>query len=828
MHAHMKKFLLAIISLSSALSLIFPANAFGLSGTSMYREADFFGVNAENRNGSDAFNPKLEQWFQMIAAMGAREVRINFSWDNIQPDFRGQPYNWTGMDNMVLMAKRYDLRVEAVLVGAPRWAVDPDTYDADRANYREYPPWDNATDQYAPQLFADFVRAAVNRYKPHGGLSVEELWPATDDWGVTDWQIGNEFNVNPGLPGIGWGGTISQYVSLLGLSYNAVHAECGVYPACNVISGGVADRIEAADLPGENPYLWDAVSRFYNALPNRSSAGHFDTLDVRTYEWFMFSRYGAYPDTIRSYEFPDERWYADRLSRVIGVMSAYGDAGKKIWLGETGYIGYDGCVNSDPYGLGCLSEDGQAASLIAAYKASAAYPQVEKVFWWQAYETPYTGNLDLIRSNLTEKKAYHAYKILTGNNDYAYYVPWYDSTPSFAGDWLVAGNPGGTPISYHIFAGRNYLGVGTIGPNSTAPITFPNLMTGPVEIVPDQPLVFSQRALYSSSFNEISSVKDIDLDSKYYFTWYDGAGFANWVLVANPNTVSPVYYEIWIGGALRSSGSIPPGGTVTPQYPGLMTGPVIVQAWSDASKNAPVKVIASQRVLNGGSSFNEVSGIPATKLSDRYVWTWYDNLYADNWVLVANPNSSPAYFEIKIAGAVRYGSTLAPGEMRTPVFGGLIGGPVEVQAWTGASKTAPAQVVASQRVIWSKQYRQSFEELSGSPVSSLTPDNYWPWYDQASAGSRNWVLVANPNAYPVYYEINVGGAVRSSGMLNPGQNVTPALPGVMGGPVEVHAWINNSKSAPAQIYSSQRVLWNSSPADANSGFFNETMGSGLW
>ncbi|RJQ44012.1 MAG: hypothetical protein C4534_07190 [Gaiellales bacterium] len=89
------------------------------------------------------------------------------------------------------------------------------------------------------------------------------------------------------------------------------------------------------------------------------------------------------------------------------------------------------------------------------------------------------------------------------------------------------------------------------------------------------------------------------------------------------------------------------------------------------------------------------------------------------------------------------------------------------------------------------------------------------------------MLVSNPNEDPIYVEIRVKGQQRWQGTIEPLYNVTPTFPGVMGGPVEVRAWISETdpqsgqqkKLEPALVFASQRVLWN--------GYFNEIVGKGL-
>jgi hypothetical protein len=295
-------------------------------------------------------------------------------------------------------------------------------------------------------------------------------------------------------------------------------------------------------------------------------------------------------------------------------------------------------------------------------------------------------------------------------------------------------------------------------------------------------------------------------------------GYKNWVLISNINDYQ-INYEVRIAGVSRETGTIAAGGRVTPWFPGVIGGPVEVDAWNDFGD--PVYIMASQRVLsNGDTAFNEQPGIPVTKLASDYVWTWYDMASpgARNWVLVANPPGAPTpiYYEVWIAGTkVNDGGPIAPGGNETPTFPGTIGGPVEVKTFSDAAHTVAANSIASQRIIWGP----SFGEVSGQDASTLRSGYSWTWYDMASPGARNWVLVANPPdaTGPIYYEILIGGSmVKSGGPIPPGGNEAPVFPGTIGGPVEVSTYSDPARSVSALSIVSQRVLWN--------GYFNEVWG----
>ncbi|MHB0867816.1 MAG: LVIVD repeat-containing protein [Thermoleophilia bacterium] len=319
-----------------------------------------------------------------------------------------------------------------------------------------------------------------------------------------------------------------------------------------------------------------------------------------------------------------------------------------------------------------------------------------------------------------------------------------------------------------------------------------------------------------------------------YFPWYDNVAAANWVLMADPYTDgasgTDLFFDLSIGGTPRTLAPLPDkaegqaaqGDTISARYAGLMAGPVDVGYRSAKTSRSDPQAVISQRILWAGNSLEEVPAITATRLSDHFYWTWYDQQSPGytNWVLVANPDTDPVYYEITIAGenpGPGSSGTIAPGGNVAPTFPGKMGGPVEVRAWTNATKTAPARVMASQRVL--SNYGLAFNEEPGLPAEELASSHLWTWYDQQSPGARDWVLIANPNNFPVYYEIIIAGedpGPGSSGMIAPGENVTPDFPGRMGGPVQVQTWTGSDKNTQAAVIASQRVIWGPS--------FDETAG----
>jgi len=436
-----------------------------------------------------------------------------------------------------------------------------------------------------------------------------------------------------------------------------------------------------------------------------------------------------------------------------------------------------------------------------------------------------------------------------------YYWTWYDNAGGR--NWVLMANPedGAGALTFDvnvrgICPDLTTFGTGPqVSPGQVSRPSFPWLTGGPVVATSTTggAGVVSQRVIWGShSIEEVPGIDSSRLSSHYYWPWYDmkTPGFKDWVLVANPGdedlAVSVSFRNASDGALVEGVYALGPGASVTPQFPGRMGGPVEVKAWvygrswDDPAHRRPV--IASQRMLlDGNRSFNEMPGIPEGELSDHYFWTWYDESAPGlkDWVLIANPSStetvtaSVSFTDRADGQAVTSVFDVAPGASATPRFPGKMGGPVEVKAWVrgeGRSWEDPADrrpVIATQRSLWGGY---SFDEMAGTASTALADEYHWTWYDMQSDGMKNWVLVSNTNAFPIYYEISLAGVDTSAwpgarGTLPAGTNANVVFGGRMGGPVAVRAWTDGGKGTPAAVLASQRVLY--------TGYFNEVTGTVL-
>lgn len=440
------------------------------------------------------------------------------------------------------------------------------------------------------------------------------------------------------------------------------------------------------------------------------------------------------------------------------------------------------------------------------------------------------------------------------NSFNSYYFPWYDSV--WGKTWALMANSQANPdsTSYLLDLGTidafnnpvieplttDYLHTASGWP--TVHNIYMGKMGGPLRVNASNnlPLV-SERSLFGNSFEEVWAVPYDELDSHYWWPVYDSStpGMKNWILAANPwENQEDITVRIRINrpdSDLTETHTLAPGETWTPIYTGVFGKPVEMTAWSaSGSEFNPAdarKVIASQRVLWNGA-FNEMMGIPASRLSSLYLWTWYDDDSpgADNWIVVGNPSATEQVFVSAIVFdpndpeqplILNEQLTLMPEEVAAIRKPGM-GGPVAVVSCADLNNCSNTgrDIFTSQRVL----FGPSFGELAGTRLEDLDfGTKSWTWYDQQSPGSTNWILLTNVDNQHIYAEIRVAGNLQWMGGVGVLSNVTPTLNGIIGGPVEARAWLwetneygQQLKQTPASILASQRVLWN--------GYFNEIVG----
>jgi hypothetical protein len=350
----------------------------------------------------------------------------------------------------------------------------------------------------------------------------------------------------------------------------------------------------------------------------------------------------------------------------------------------------------------------------------------------------------------------------------------------------------------------------TLGNNpSQGPYNVPNVQSlalhydgiagGPVKVKSTGPVFTSQRAIYLSSFNELTGFPANQLTNDYWFTYYDDIYMTTYLMIGNPDPVKTAHVEVYIG-----SGSAPyktydilPGQSILPRY-GIAGGPVRVK-----STTPGVNIFTSQRATYG-NSFNELMGFPANQLTNEYWFTYYDDIYMTTYLMIGNPDPvNTAHVEVYVgSGSAPYKTyDILPGQSILPRYG-IAGGPVRVK-----STTPGVNIFTSQRTA----YGNSFNELMGFPANQLTNDYWYTYYDDSSM--TTYLMIGNPdpvNTAHVEVYLGSGSTPYKTYDILPGQSILPRY-GVAGGPLRVKC-----TTAGVDIFTSERVAYKSS--------FNELMG----
>jgi len=227
----------------------------------------------------------------------------------------------------------------------------------------------------------------------------------------------------------------------------------------------------------------------------------------------------------------------------------------------------------------------------------------------------------------------------------SYVFPWYNNVD--LNTQVRVANVSGANTFVRLFIGSNEVTSGCTSQGQ--PLNFPFLLpnnasrrfscaanNGPVRVVSTVGnIVASMRILFPKSgvapftgFSEIMGLAQNQLNSTYHFPWYNRAGLDTQLRFANVGG-APTTVKVKIGGVLRGSYSLAPNVSTRVSYPGLNSGPVVIESTNG------VKIIASERVAYFNStvqkwtSFSEMMGLPTSQLSPIYIFPFYNSVNLD-------------------------------------------------------------------------------------------------------------------------------------------------------------------------------------------------------
>ena len=272
---------------------------------------------------------KVQRTLQLVREMGASTIVDFFPWAYVEvaPGY----YDWGHSDRIINMAHQEGLQIIARLGFVPDWTL-PKT------------PIKQASNNYlAPEHYEDyatFVGKFVARYR--GQVERIIVW--------------NEPNIS-----VEWGyraTTVSEYVSLMKMVYNAAH---DANPAVIVMAGALAPTLEA---PGSPNGLNDID--YLQAMYAAGAASYFDALAVHTYGFTLP------PDDPPS---PDKLNFR-RFELLYAVMKQNGDAVKPIYITESGW-------NDDPRWTKAVHAGQRIAYTLDSFRlVEQQWPNVKNLCIW--------------------------------------------------------------------------------------------------------------------------------------------------------------------------------------------------------------------------------------------------------------------------------------------------------------------------------------------------------------------------------------------------------------------------------------------------------------
>ena len=196
--------------------------------------------------------------------------------------------------------------------------------------------------------------------------------------------------------------------------------------------------------------------------------------------------------------------------------------------------------------------------------------------------------------------------------------------------------------------------------------------------------------------------------------------------------------DVSIGGSLVGSYALPAGSSTRQSYTNVDNGPVEVNSTNG------VPIIASTRInlktMPTYSSYSEFMGLPASQLTDTYLFPWYGNANAGgiaSQLRFGNVGGASTTVTVTIGGTVQGTYPLDPNQSTRVSFTNLDNGPVVVQS----SGSVP--IIASTRInLKTNPTYSSYSEFMGLSMGSPLgwPSNelstaYWfPWYGNATVG----------------------------------------------------------------------------------------------
>jgi hypothetical protein len=336
--------------------------------------AEFFGVDP-------GVAPDAQD-FQQMSHAGVASVRLGLNWAAVQP--KPGPYNWRLPDALISGLAANGIGYLPVLSTTPGW-VAPQATTPPLANSQDSGSW------------AQFLRAAVERYGPHGSF-----WRPAPNGGpspfrtlcrcnadprpITSWQVWNEPSLTHYFTAPS---PVTSYAKLLQISHDAITS---VDPRAQIVLAGVPGYATKGGLDA-----WKFLGELFR-VPGVNS--DFDVVSLHPYA-------------------RDVGQLQTEIEKVRTAMKENGDGDKPLWITELGW----GSDPPDRFGFN-KGTDGQEQLLTQSFtlllRERAAW-NIGRVYWFEWRDPPpsaqvgcsFCTSAGLLQNSRQPKPAYDAFTHFT-------------------------------------------------------------------------------------------------------------------------------------------------------------------------------------------------------------------------------------------------------------------------------------------------------------------------------------------------------------------------------------------------------------------------------
>jgi hypothetical protein len=311
----------------------------------------------------------------------------------------------------------------------------------------------------------------------------------------------------------------------------------------------------------------------------------------------------------------------------------------------------------------------------------------------------------------------------------------------------------------------------------------------------------------TTSFVQFMGLPAGALSDTYFFPAYNNVSLNEQLRIANVDTVDSTV-AVAIGGSTFGPYLLHAGDAMRVNYPGVDSGPLVVEG------SAGVHIIAALRdawsgVPTGGTttSFAQLMGLPASQVSDTYLFPAYNNVSLDEQLRIANVDTVDSTVNVTIGGVPQGSYLLQPNHAVRVNYAGLDSGPVVVQGTPGV------HIIAAERDAWSNNPTHtttSFAQFMGLPAGLLSNTYEFPAYNNVSLDEQ--LRFANVDAGDSTVKVTIGGVLKGTYTLHSGDAMRVNYPGLDSGPVVVQG------TSGVHIIAAERDTWSNNPTHTTTSF----------